>query len=323
MIIHTSENAISRLPQIQPDTSLPLRDILHLILAGGPAQTVYNLSSGVHQRAVDFLCQDSGAIKEDSRYGPYFADTGDTRAFEFSGILAVAGIHFPGTVIRTDRGNEGTLVDVAGAAMASFVLNEAEHGWALMLFSVFPGILREWNNAKGDLVSLERILQKECTVPYGEGFCFGTHRIEGIAFAVSRCCVEKDIEPHELEGVWKDAYQYLLGAVNLMKRNQKEDGSLDRCWFRETAIPRRPAEWAQRLKDVAAHRFHPAEAVVYPTGHCLDAVSSIAEFVTADREWIEQACYILAQTIETQWTEVGRKVSQLSHAIHALKILDL
>jgi hypothetical protein len=59
--------------------------------------------------------------------------------------------------------------------------------------------------------------------------------------------------------------------------------------------------------------------VVFPTGHCLDAISSLSIFLSHDRDWIDSACYILAQSVETHWLEVGRDISPLGHAVHALK----
>jgi hypothetical protein len=60
---------------------------------------------------------------------------------------------------------------------------------------------------------------------------------------------------------------------------------------------------------------------VYPTGHCLDAISPLALFVAADQEWLAGATYITAQTIEMQWIQIGREISPLTHAIHALKLI--
>ncbi len=321
MIIHTSENAISRLPQVQPDTSFPARDIVHMILAGGPTQTLYNLSTGERQRAVDFLCREAGVIEEDAQ-GPHFVMDRTERLNESLGVFAVAGIRFAGTPMMTVRGNEGTLEDLADSAKKTFQEDPREKSWSLMLFSVSPGVTSEWVNRNGELQSVERILQAECAKKYGKGHCFGTHRLEGISFALRRFCLDQDVEPSQLTGVWRDAYEYIQGAVQLIKKTQRDDGSLQRCWFRKQSIPATPLEWRETLKEVGAFKRRD-ESVVYATGHCLDAISSLAEFLHEDDEWIQNACYILAQTIETHWTAIGRKIGPLTHAIHALKLLDV
>jgi hypothetical protein len=324
MIIHTSEQAIGRLPQVQLDSSFALRDIVHMILAGGPSQTLYNLSSGTHQRAVDFLCRESAAIHEDTHNRPYFImDEFSGKLNESMGVLAVSNVNLRNTPIITAEKSEGTLEDLADSAAKKFVLTPRENSWSLMLFSIYPGVTAEWMNDRGEVYSVEKILSQECRVPYGKGACFGTHRLEGIAFALRRFCLEQDAEPAQLTGQWSEAYDYVQGAIRLIKMNQREDGSIRRCWFGQKSIPLDSSEWGEKFKDLIALRFHPDDAVIYPTGHCLDAVSPIMELFPSDREWVDRACYILGQTIETGWTEIGRKIGPLTHAIHALKLLDV
>ena len=321
MIIHTSEIAISKLPQVQLDSSFPLRDVVHMVLAGGPSQTLYNLETGMHQRAVEYLCRDAqGAIGEDKRGNPYFVLDQTNRLNESLGIFSVAGVRFDRVEIVTSRGNQGTLQDIADAAMSSYREDSREKSWSLMLFSVYPGIQEEWHNDGGELQSVERILKAESARPFGDGCCFGTHRLEGIAFALRRFCLENDVEPSQLDGVWLDAYQYLQDAIQLIKSHQRDDGSLQRAWFRKKKIPTGPLELREVLKDVASVHHRDA-ALVYVTGHCLDAISPLAEFLPDEQEWIQRACYILAQTIENHWTKIGRDIGPLTHAIHGLKLL--
>lgn len=324
MIIHTSEIAISKLPQVQLDSSFPLRDIVHMVLAGGASQTLYNLSTGLHQRAVEYICYDAeGAVDENREGNPHFTIDRIDRPHESMGIFALAGVRFERVPILTSRGNEGTLQDIAESAMRSFSADtRGEKSWSLMLFSVDPGVTSEWHNSSGNLQSVEQILRGELLRPYGDGCCFGTHRLEGIGFALRRFCLEQDVEPSQLTGVWSDAYDYMIGAIRLIRRNQREDGSLQRSWFRKNLIPTGPLEFREAIKDVAS--FHNRDAsLVYSTGHCLDAISSLSEFLLHDEDWIKRACYILAQTIDNHWTTIGRDIAPLTHAIHALKLLDL
>ena len=324
MIIHTSEQAIGRLPQIQLDSSFELRDIVHMILAGGPSQTLYNLSTGSHQRALDFLCRDSRAIHEDDQNRPYFImDELSGKLNETMGVLAVSGVNFHNSSIASAEKSEGTLEDIADAAAKKFSLDHKENSWSLMLFSLYPGVTAEWTNDRGEIQSVEKILFQECQIPFGKGACLGTHRLEGIAFALRRFCLEQDTEPSQLSGQWATAYEYIEGAIRLIKLNQKEDGSIRRCWFAEKSFPFDSSELREKLKDLVELRLRPDEAIIYPTGHCLDAVSPIMELFPTDREWVDRACYILGQTIETGWTQIGRKIGPLTHAIHALKLLDV
>lgn len=336
MMIHTIEEAISRLRYVQLDSEFAPGDIVHMILAGGSSQRLYNVFRGEFEPAVEFLCRHTreiasypipgGVIREE--HGRPFFSKGTGRGFranerpnEFLGMLAAAGVHLQSTGIVTDRGTEGTLADMADAAIESYALSEEEQSWSLMLFSVYPGVTSEWNNDRGDFQSVERILQAVLALPYGTGSCFGTHMVEGVAFAVSRYCLERDLEPSQLEGTWKQAYEKVAGAIALMKRNQMDDGSIDRCWFRSKSIPRGSREWAEKLKDLVSRRQAPHKAVVYPTGHCLDAISPLALFMSSDQEWLAGATYIVAQTIEMQWIQIGREISPLTHAIHALKMI--
>lgn len=337
MMIHTIEEAISRLHYVQLDSEFPPSQILHMILAGGSSQPLYNIYRGEFEPAIEFLCKRTreiasypipgGVVREDHGRPCFSKGTGksfraDDRPNEFLGTLASAGIHLQTTGVVTDRGTEGTLADMADVAMESYRLSEEEQSWSLMLFSIYPGVTKEWKNGRGELMSVERILQSAQQLPYGTGSCFGTHLIEGISFAVARYCLEQDLEPAQLAGAWKQAYEKVAGAIALMKRNQKDDGSVDRCWFREKSFPRRGTEWKEKVRDVLARRQSPAKAIVYPTGHCLDAISPLAIFLAPEQEWLASATYIVAQTIEMQWIQIGREISSITHAIHALKLLE-
>jgi hypothetical protein len=189
-----------------------------------------------------------------------------------------------------------------------------------MLFSVHPGATSEWRDRNGELQSVDRILRSVIQREYGTGACFGTHAIEGVSFAISRFCLDRDIEPEHLEGIWKDAWQYICGATHLMKRNQRDDGSISRCWYKKGRYPTSSLQLREMIKDLTARRAESAKAIVYPTGHCLDAISPLSMFLT-EREWIDSATYLVADTIESRWIPLARQISTLTHAIHALKLL--
>ncbi len=338
MIVNTVEDAITQLRHVQLDSDYPPKSIAHMILARGVMQTLYSVPEGRHKSALEFLCRDTrdvpnypvagGAVTEDAQGRPFFSRgmksfPANDRWNEILGILAVAGIHFSTTPVVTNRGTECTLADMAEAAMQSCVDAEQEPGWSLMLFSVHPGVRAEWKDERDQLWSVERLLESACRRPYGKGSCFGTHVLEGIAFAISRYCMERDTEPSDLQGIWQHAYEYVRGAMRLMRKNQKDDGSFDRSWFRVKTMPRNALEWKEKLADIYFRRFYPARAIVYPTGHCLDAISPLSLFLTDDdRDWIYRATYIVAHTIQTRWVELGEEVSPLAHAVHALKLLE-
>lgn len=335
MMIHTIEEAISRLRYIQLDSDFLPNQIIHMILAGGAAQPLYDVLEGRFVPAIEFLCTrtrelssypiQGGVVQEDSQ-GPYFSSgtskfPANQNKNEFLGILAVSGLRFENVRIVTARGTTGSLADMGDSAMDRYELNGDEESWSLMLFSVYPGITGEWKNAKGEKFNVEKILEGALKRPYGYGSCFGLHHIEGISFAISRFCLEQDVEPSRLEGIWRQAYEYVMGAAALMKQNQKDDGSIDSCWFRKRKIPTSAREWNFMMKHLGARKFSPAKAIVYPTGHALDALSPLAMFLGDEKDWLASATYITAQTIETQWVSVANEVNALAHAIHALKLI--
>jgi hypothetical protein len=337
-MIHTIEETITRLRQIQLDSEHSPEQILHMILAGGTSQSIYNIQQGIHQSALEFLCRETGNIRNypilggiihRDQNGPYFIRGTphfpvDQHSNQFLGTLAVAGVNFKGTRILTDRGVQGTLADMADRAMKIYrpeisVDLQSEPGWSLMLFSIYAGVEAEWKNNQNQTCTVEDILESACRWPYGAGSCLGTQVVEGIAVAVSRYCLEKDLEPEQLNGVWKRAWNWLQDAIRLLRKNQREDGTIQRCWYKEKPYPRNFREFSEVSRDIVAKRLTPGKAIVYPTGHCLDALSSLSLFLAEDREWIQSASYILAQTVETHWLEVYRDISQLTHAVHALK----
>ena len=306
-----------------------------MVLAGGTSQTLFDLQSGSHQSAVEFLCRGtrevpgypiSGGIVKENEHGPYFARgvksfPANEQPNQFLGTLALTGVHFDETAILSEHGCHGTLSDMAEAAMRSYVDSEEERGWSLMLFSFYPGVTKEWKNHRGEDQSVEKILARACRRPYGAQPYLGTPVIEGIAVAVSRFCQEHDAEPSKLDGVWRQGWNYLDGALRLIRKNQLENGSIPRCWFKEKPYPRSSLEWNEMLKGVWLRRFRPALSIVYPTGHILDSISPISILLGPDRDWIYNALYFTAQTIESQWVELASEISALAHAIHALKVL--
>ena len=335
-MINTLEEAIGQIRHIQLDSQYPPRAIAQMILAGGSSQSLFNLTTGAHERALQFLCTGTpntlnypvagGIIHEDEKGRPYFVKgtpifPASIQRNEISGLLAVAGIHFETTSVMTNRGNEQTLAEIARTAMETYSHSSDEASWSLMLFSVFPGVTKQWHNERGELHSVDTILPLLLKRNYGEGACLGTHAIEAISFAISRFCLEQDVEPAQLEGVWKEAWDYVDGAMRLMEKNQKDDGSIDRCWFREKTMPQGKRQWAEKARDVLIRRYSEPKAIVYPTGHCLDAISPLAMFVTPDRPWIYNACFITAKTIQDQWIPLTNEIPAVTHAVHALKLL--
>jgi len=334
-MINTVDEAISQIRHIQLDSEHSPEQILRMILAGGASQSLFNIGRGIHQPALEFLCRETraiphypvpgGIVRDDEKGRPYFsAGTKKFRANEhqneFLGTLAASGIYF-GTPVTTEQGREFTLADLAVTAMQTYSDSTEEPGWSLMLFSIHPGVTLDWTNERGEIWNTERILRCACRLPFGAGSCFGTHVIEGVAFAVSRYCLEQDCEPNQLEGVWLEAYDYVIRAARWMGKNQKDDGSIPRSWFREKTLPRNTNELRETVKDIVWRRFRPAKAIVYPTGHCLDALSPLSMFLVPAHPWIHAACYITADTIQSQWPRVGSELCAVTHAVHALKLL--
>jgi hypothetical protein len=337
-MIHTIEETITRLRQIQLDSEHSPEQILHMILAGGTSQSIYNIQHGIHQPALEFLCRETGNIRNypipggiihRDQKGPYFIKGTshflvDQYPNQFLGTLAVAGVNFKSTKILSDRGTEGTLAEMADRAMQIYqpmskIDPQSEPSWSLILFSCYAGAEAKWKNDENKSCSVEGILEEACRWPYGAGSCLGTHIVEGVAVAVSRFCFEKDVEPEQLDGVWKRAWNWIQNAILLMKKNQREDGTIQRCWYKEKPYPRNFNELSLVFQDIASRKFAPGKGILYPTGHCLNALSPLAMFLMEDREWIQSASYILAQTVEVHWLEVCRDISLLTHAVHGLK----
>jgi hypothetical protein len=336
-MIHTIEEAITRLRYIQLDSDFAPEDILHMVLAGGVSQTLLNLRTGDYQPAVEFLCCGTreipnypipGGIVKESETGACFVK--GSKKFpvneypnQFLGTFAMAGVHLDSTPVMTDKGNRMTLADMADVAMQNRTNPDEEQSWSLILFAAHPGTTKEWTNRRGEIQSVELILSKACRRPYGSDPCFGSHLIQGIAFAVRQFCLEQDVDPTQLKGVWRQAWDFLHGAVQRMERSRLDNGALDVCWFREKSFPRSGTELRARARGLLMRRFHPAKAIVYPTGHLLNAIAPASLFLGSDPQWIYDASYVTAQTIETQWIDLAKEISALTHAIRALKILGV
>ena len=168
-----------------------------------------------------------------------------------------------------------------------------------MLFSIYAGVEAEWKNSQNQTCTMEDILQSACNWPYGAGSCLGTHVVDGIAVAVSRYCLEKDLEPEQLEGVWKRAWNWLQNAIRLMRKNQREDGTIQRCWYKEKPYPR-ISERSAKYPGTSWRKDSPREkqssirpAIVWMRfRHCHCFWPKIGNE-------IQSASYTLAQTVET------------------------
>jgi hypothetical protein len=331
------DKAIDLVKKLELTTSHHPWEIQHGILANG---VEYKISDpwGNKIDALNFLLRGTnvewypikgGIVREDESGYPYFIEKGNGLEAEihqnlFLGEFSTIGLDLDSTTVMTNLGNEYTLRKLLERAMLHTFpdkLRESkeEPTWLLTSFARYIPT-GSWKNIKGEEVSLENIVAYTNELELGYGSCFGTHVMEGTAVALTKYMEKTEITPSKFKSPWREAHERLQLGIQLVKRVQREDGSIPRLWFKSNPIPRNLKEFKLAIEQFIGASFLRPREILYATGHTLDWLIQYLPPEILSQDWVVSTADITARTIVGFFHKFSKEVSPLTHAAHALKI---
>ena len=331
------DKAIDLAKELKLTTSHHPWEIQHGILANGTDYKIYD-PWGKEVNALDFLLRGTnvgwypiqgGIVREDKNGYPYFIEQEKGLEAEihvnlFLGEFSTVGIDLDSTTVLTNLGNEYPLRKALERAMLytfpeKLKESKEEPSWLLTSFARYLPT-GSWKNINGEEVRLEDIIGYANELELGFGSCFGTHVMEGIAVAVTKYMGKTGCSPLKLQGPWREAHEKLELGIKLVKKLQREDGSIPRLWFKSDTIPRNLNEFKLALEQLIGATFFKPREILYTTGHTLDWLVQYVPVQILSQEWVVRAVEITARTIANNFHKFLKEVSSLTHAVHALKV---
>lgn len=331
------DKAIDLVKELKLTTNHHPWEIQHGILANG---TDYKISDpwGNEINALDFLLHGTnvdwypvpgGIVREDENGYPYFIQKergveADIHLNLFLGEFSSLGLDLDSITVITNLRNEYPLRKVLERAMIYTLPSELreskeEPTWTLTSFSKYVPEWT-WKNVREEEVKLENIVRYANELDMGFGSCMGTHVMEGIATALANYMKRTELPPSKFQGSWREAYQKLELAIHHLKKNQREDGSIPRLWFKSDFIPRNLREIKLMAEQLFGTKFKKPREILYSTGHTLDWLVPYLPTKMLSEDWVVKAVEITARTIVEHFDKLAEEVSPLTHAAHALKV---
>lgn len=105
----------------------------------------------------------------------------------------------------------------------------SEQTFKLIGIAHYQGTQAKWNNARGELWSIERLLQEELKAPVSsrEATCGGSHRV----LAMNYTAEIRRRETPQLTGIWLEAAKRTKYYQDRAFKLQNADGSFSTAWF--------------------------------------------------------------------------------------------
>ena len=221
------------------------------------------------------------------------------------GTLAECGtpLDFP---IRL-AGRSATLRDVLHQALASFDINQAEYEWTTLAVALYATDGRPWYTPEGDRIDFVRLAQRIMRQKYGQGVCFGNHRLYSLTVLL-----RLDDEKHLLTVTTRqNILAHLTEATRRLTENQHADGYWDRNWH-DLKVTANDEDMA--LGGPLARR-------ILSTGHALEWWAMAPTELHPPRETLVRASQWLVHEIERMSEKsIADNYTFLSHAGRALAL---
>lgn len=182
-----------------------------------------------------------------------------------------------------------------------------ECSWSLIgLAQYLDPVDRSWEARDGTRWSIERMLTMEGGPPQdeplgqrriNEGACGGTHRLIGMAMALTRYRGQYPVR--ELTGGWLAASKRIIWATEEARQNQLPNGAFSIHYFR------RPSRSMSVGENLTA------------TGHTLEFLSTALDRQGLSQLWVRRAVVYLCNLLE-ETRELDLECGALYHAAHGL-----
>lgn len=209
-------------------------------------------------------------------------------------VMAVVGL--PLETPCTFGGRDYQWRDVLSQALWDVPRNvEQEFSWTVAGVSYYLPSDFEWPARDGNRWSLAQLVQIEADASLQLAACGGTHRLTGLAKAVKK----RRSEGNAISGVWQQAEELTLAAIEDFQHFQNGDGS-----FSSNYLGRRG--WSPDLADV-----------LRTTGHILEFIAIAGSDAVLQSDSLRGAATRLCQLFEaTRMVEL--ECGALYHALNGL-----
>ncbi|MDP7018837.1 MAG: hypothetical protein QGG36_23755 [Pirellulaceae bacterium] len=231
-----------------------------------------------------------------------FVRGGDSTSSHVDHTLAgLAEIGTPTTFVMNVAGRRMTLGQMLNESLDRFRLNQREYEWSALAYALFLPT-DSWVTAEGQTISFDDIVQRITRQPYGEGVCFGNHRLHTLAMILRIDEQESILSTAARQSV----VAHLNEATARLVASQEADGFWDQGW---TGKQRPAASGGERQSRILA------------TGHAMEWWAFAPAEVHPPREVLIRAGQWLARTIgEMSDEEIRSNYTYLTHAGRALAL---
>ena len=210
-------------------------------------------------------------------------------------VLAQTGL--PADAQIRSGGHTFTMLDWVRQAEYDVPRNFAqEYSWTLIGLTAYRSTEHQWTARDGRRYSIESLLRSELAQDLQQSVCGGTHRLIGIAMALSA----RREEGLPITGVWAEAERVLAEAILAAREHQNPDGSFSVAYLHRPGLARDLGE------------------TLGTTGHVLEFLSLTASDETLGQRWVRRSVRRLCKVLE-QCREVDLGCGALYHALHGLK----
>ena len=199
--------------------------------------------------------------------------------------------------------SEMMLREVAVSSARRFGLNQREYEWSALALALYSADFRPWVSAEGQVISYDRIARRIMRQDYGQGCCFGGHRLFTLAMLLR---LDTD-EPFFSDPVRQELRRHLLEATGRFIASQSPEGYWDRDW------PGEPIG----VDDTVGPQGRRLSA----TGHALEWWAMSPVEVHPPQETLVRAAQWLVTEIETMdEATVKKNYTFLTHVGRALAL---
>ena len=176
-----------------------------------------------------------------------------------------------------------------------------EATWTLMALATYLQEDETWEASNGETWNLSRVIEMELDTDLHSSACGGSHRLYGLATAVTTYRSRHPEAGESLPEPWKAAEKTISDSIELSRRFQQADGSFSTQFFE------RPASSADVFAKLSS------------SGHIFEFLAVALPVKRLHEPWVLRAADRLVITLE-QTADIDIECGALYHAAHGLLI---
>lgn len=186
--------------------------------------------------------------------------------------------------------------DIINNAKVDLNPNE-EQTWTLWFLTHYLDAEETWMTRRGEMWSLERLVQDQVKTEVTKAACGGTHNLYALSVARNNY-VRKG---GQLRGVWLQADQKVMRYIVAARSLQRRDGSFPTQYFRGYGSPKTFSE------EIAS------------TGHIMEWLMVAVDDRQFSEEWVERGIRFIAQKMIDHRND-SAECGPLYHSVAALSL---